>query len=88
MKIIKLAAIFAVLVGAIFLALKWNSLFSRSTTTEFATEDKLNITDECNRIREAWEKESGWNEALYRKKMMIYVDKQFDVTLGKMFKED
>lgn len=28
------------------------------------------------------------NEALYRKKMMIYVDKQFDVTLGKMFKEE
>ena len=28
------------------------------------------------------------NEALYRKKMMTYVDKQFDVTLGKMFKEE
>ena len=28
------------------------------------------------------------NEALYRKKMMIYVDKQFDVVLGKLFKEE
>lgn len=79
MKIIKLAAIFAVLVGGIFLAIKWNSLFSGSTTTEYATEDKLNITDECNRIREAWEKESGWNEALYR-------DQRADIDQSKAMK--
>ena len=28
------------------------------------------------------------NEALYRKKMMVYVDKQYDVVLGKMFKDE
>lgn len=28
------------------------------------------------------------NEALYRKKMMVYVDKQYDVVLGKLFKEE
>ncbi|MCR5821148.1 MAG: hypothetical protein K6F94_09435 [Bacteroidaceae bacterium] len=66
MKIIKLAAIFVVFAGCIFLAINWNRLFTGNTTTEYASEDKLNITDECNRIREAWASESGWNEALYR----------------------
>ncbi|MBR4398702.1 MAG: response regulator, partial [Fibrobacter sp.] len=28
------------------------------------------------------------NEALYRKKMMVYVDKQYDVVLNKLFKEE
>ena len=28
------------------------------------------------------------NEALYRKKMMTYVDKQFDVVLNKLFKDE
>ena len=28
------------------------------------------------------------NEALYRKKMMVYVDKQYDVVLNKLFKDE
>lgn len=65
MKILKLAAIFLVLAGGIFLALNWNSIFKSSKKDEFAKEDLINITAKCEEIRGAWAQKDGWDEGLY-----------------------
>jgi len=67
MKILKLLAIFIVIVGGILLALNWGSLFSSSSDADgFISEDKIDIKKKCAEIRDAWAAQSGWNEALYR----------------------
>lgn len=65
MKILKLAAIFLILAGGIFLALNWNSIFSSSKKDEFGKKDLIDITAKCNEIRSAWAQKDGWDEALY-----------------------
>lgn len=67
MKILKLALIFVVLVGGIFLALNWNSLFkSSSSEDKFVDEDLIDITEKCNEIRNAWQAQDGWSADLYK----------------------
>lgn len=65
MKILKLAAIFLILAGGIFLALNWNSIFKSSKRGEFGEEDLINISEKCEEIRSAWALQSGWDEGLY-----------------------
>lgn len=69
MKILKLLGIFIILVGGIFLALNWNTLFDDGSAPEidmFADEDQLDISEQCDDIRKAWAAEKGWNEELYK----------------------
>lgn len=69
MKLIKLLIIFLILSGAIFLILNWSSLFPSTppkTEEKWSEVDKLDITKECAKIRDAWAQETGWNEDLYK----------------------
>lgn len=69
MKILKLLIIFLVLSGAIFLILNWSSLFPSTpsnTEEKWSEVDKLDVTKECAKIRDAWAQETGWNEELYK----------------------
>ena len=69
MKIFKILIIFLVLSGAIFLILNWSSLFPSTppkAEENWSVEDKLDITEECKKIRDAWAQETGWNEELYK----------------------
>ena len=69
MKYIKLLIIFLILSGAIFLILNWSSLFPSTppkTEEKWSEVDKLDITKECAKIRDAWAQETGWNEELYK----------------------
>ena len=68
MKILKLIGIFAALVGAIFLALNWNSIFpdNKKKGDNWSSEDKIDITQKCNEIRSDWAKQTGWNADLYK----------------------
>ena len=67
MKAIKLVIIFLLLVGGIFLALNWNSLFhSNSEGREFGSEDLIDISEKCNEIRKAWASQTGWSAELYQ----------------------
>lgn len=66
MKVIKLLLVFVVIVGGIFLAIEWSSIFPSTPKSEdFPKENKLDITQECDKIREAWELYDGWNEDAY-----------------------
>ena len=67
MKILKLLVIFVLLVGGIFLALNWNSLFhSNDENGEFGGEDLIDISEKCNEIRKAWASQTGWSAELYQ----------------------
>lgn len=67
MKTVKLLSIFVLLVGAIFLALNWSSLFpDDSNKDEFTSEDKIDISAECSKIRDAWEAQKKWSADLYK----------------------
>lgn len=66
MKVVKLMIAFLVITGGIFLAINWNSLFKPSSVEEeFAKEDKLDISKECDKIRTAFANCDGWNEKVY-----------------------
>jgi len=65
MKSLKLIFIFVILIGGIFVALYWNNIFSDSQSEEFAKEDKVNVKDECDDIRNAWAKVAYWSDSLY-----------------------
>jgi len=67
MKILKLAAIFIVIVGGIFLAMNWGALFPSSSSEEnFVEEDLVDISEKCDEIRKAWAAQTGWDEELYK----------------------
>lgn len=67
MKAIKLAIIFLLLAGGIFLALNWSSLFhNNSGGEEFGDEDLVDISEKCNEIRNAWASQTGWSAELYQ----------------------
>ena len=67
MKIVKLALIFIVLVGGILVAINWGAFFGGSSKeTDFPEEDKLDITEECNKIRKAWEPQTEWSDDLFK----------------------
>ncbi len=65
MKILKIILIFIVLIGGIFLALNWDSLFSDKSTVEIGDDNKIDTTKECDDIRKAWDNTDKWNMALY-----------------------
>lgn len=65
MKILKIILIFIVLIGGIFLALNWDSLFSDTSTVEIGDDNKIDTTKECDEIRKAWDNTDKWNQALY-----------------------
>ncbi|MDE6448696.1 MAG: hypothetical protein K2L41_01285 [Muribaculaceae bacterium] len=68
MKILKLAGIFAVIVGVLVLILNWGSIFSSTDTEEqFPEEDQLDVEQRCSRIRKAWSENNAWNQDLYDK---------------------
>ena len=69
MKYLKLLLIFLVLAGGIFAILNWSSLSPTTRSQQednLSEEDKHNISEECKKIRDAWDKETGWNEELYK----------------------
>lgn len=67
MKIVKLLAIFTVLVGGIFLALNWGSIFGGSSKgDDFVEEDLIDISEKCDEIRKSWDVQSGWSDELYK----------------------
>lgn len=67
MKIVKLLIAFLVVTGGIFLAINWNSIFKFSSVEEeFAKEDKLDISKECDKIRTAFANCDGWDEKIYK----------------------
>lgn len=65
MKILKIILIFIVLIGGIFLALNWDSLFSDKSTAEIGDDNIIDTTEECDEIRKAWDNTDKWNLALY-----------------------
>ena len=70
MRYLKLLLLFLVLVGGIFLVINWLSSPSGPDAPQgenWSGEEKLNIKDECKKIKDAWAKEEGWNEELYKK---------------------
>lgn len=67
MKIVKLLIAFLVVTGGIFLAINWNSIFkSTSVEEEFAKEDKLDISKECDKIRTAFDNCKEWDKKVYQ----------------------
>ena len=67
MKILKLAVIFLLLAGGIFLALNWGKVFGNSDTDDwFVEENLIDIQEKCNEIRAAWKEADGWRETLYQ----------------------
>ena len=67
MKIVKLLITFLVITGGIFLAINWNSIFKLSSIEEeFAKEDKLDISKECDKIRNGFADSKGWDEKVYK----------------------
>lgn len=67
MKVIKLTVIFLLIVGGIFLALNWGSLFGgASIGDDFGEEDLIDISEKCDEIRSAWSSQTEWNEDLYK----------------------
>ena len=67
MKILKLATILLLFIGAIILAANWGSLFPEdpSGKEDYPDEDKIDIKEQCDKIRTAWESQAGWYEPLY-----------------------
>ena len=66
MKAIKLIGILIVFIGAIVLALNWKSLFpQKADPNQAPTENRINITDKCKEISDAWEAQEEWNDSLY-----------------------
>lgn len=66
-KILKLSAIFVILVGGIFLALNWGSLFGGdSKTDDFVKEDLIDVSEKCDEIRKAWSSQTIWSDSLYK----------------------
>jgi len=67
MKIIKLSAIFILLVGGIFLALNWGSLFGGDPKADdFVEEDLIDVSEKCDEIRKAWSSQTAWSDSLYK----------------------
>ena len=67
MKIIKLVVIFLVIVGGMFLALNWGSLFGGiSQSEDFVDEDLIDISEKCDEIRKSWFSQTEWSEELYK----------------------
>ena len=66
MKILKLGGILVALIAAIVLALNWEILFPSDDMEEkWGDEDQLDITKECEKIRQAWAAKDGWSRDLY-----------------------
>lgn len=65
MKQLKLIIIFILLIGGIFLALNWDSIFENKSTISNVNRSKIDVTKKCDEIRKAWEQEKRWNEKLY-----------------------
>lgn len=68
MKALKLILLFVVLVGAIFLAMNWNSWFQSIAGDEdtFAETDLVDVGEKCDEIRDSWASQSGWNLETYQ----------------------
>jgi len=68
MKALKLILVFVVLVGAIFLAMNWNSWFQSVSGNEdtFAETDLVDVGEKCNEIRDSWASQSGWSLETYQ----------------------
>jgi hypothetical protein len=67
MKALKLLAIFIVIVGGLFLAINWGSLFGSSPKAEnFVKEDLIDISEKCDEIRNAWSSQTEWSDDLYK----------------------
>lgn len=68
MKYLKLSFIFGFFIGAIYLIINWGSIFPPANQdSEYADKDKLNITEECEKIRKGWSEVTEWDESLYKK---------------------
>ncbi len=67
MRIVKLLLAFVAIAGGILLALNWNSITSWGPFGDEGDggEDKIDISEECNKIRLAWERCDGWDEEVY-----------------------
>lgn len=67
MKIVKLVIAFIIITGAILLAINWNNIFAPTPDDEkFPNEDKLNISEECAKIRSEWERCTGFDINIYK----------------------
>ncbi|MGN0282456.1 MAG: hypothetical protein ACI4B3_09175 [Prevotella sp.] len=67
MKALKLLAIFLIIVGGLFLAFNWGSLFDgASNDDDFVNEDLIDISEKCDEIRKLWSSQTGWSDELYK----------------------
>ncbi len=67
MKALKLFIIFLILVGGVFLAINWGSIFGNTSGEgEFPEEDLIDISEKCSEIRNAWSSQTAWSEDLYK----------------------
>ena len=67
MKYLKLIGIFAVIVGALFFVLNWDSLFNSNQGDEpWGEENQIDISEKCEEISAAWSQRTGWDQALYQ----------------------
>ncbi len=67
MKIVKLLIAFVVITAGIFLAINWDSIFKPSPKEgKYAKEDKLDIEEECSKIRTAFAECESWDEKVYK----------------------
>lgn len=84
MKIIKISLLFVVLVGGIFLVMLWTGGNSSTPPPSFG--EPINPDEKCVEIRNAWDKETNWNEQLLKIQLQ---DLKQDISLGRYdFQDD
>ena len=65
MKSIKLLGIFLIIVVCVFIAINWDSIFPPKTNVEFPPENLINISEQCESIRNKWDSVASWDRNLY-----------------------
>lgn len=65
MKSIKLLGIFLIIVVGVFIAINWGSIFPSQTNDEFPSEDLIDISEQCESIRNKWDSAAAWDRNLY-----------------------
>lgn len=84
MKLLKIFLLFVVLVGGIFLVMLWTG--GNGSTPPPSLGEPINPDEKCAEIRNAWDKETNWNEQLLKIQLQ---DLKQDVSLGRYdFQDD
>lgn len=67
MKSLKLIGLFVAIIGATLLAVYWDTLFPPSDPTNGGGLNPVDVTKECDRMRNSFKGAKQWDEAMYTK---------------------